>query len=55
MQNDALQQILMTASRERSERSVLRIIVDSLAVNTRDSVCILRHWREEYIRWDGAA
>jgi transcriptional regulator with GAF, ATPase, and Fis domain len=31
MQNDALQQILMTASRERSERTVLRIIVDGLA------------------------
>src|SRR5260221_8028524 len=31
MQNDALQQILMSASRERSERTVLRTIVDGLA------------------------
>ena len=31
MQNDAFQQILMSASRERSERTVLRTIVDGLA------------------------
>jgi hypothetical protein len=42
MQNDALQQILMTASRERSERSVLRIIVDGLA--GQPHVALARIW-----------
>jgi hypothetical protein len=42
MQNDALQQILMTASRERSERSVLRIIVDGLAAQPH--VALARIW-----------
>ncbi len=42
MQNDALQQILMTASRERSERSVLRIIVDGLG--EQPHVALARIW-----------
>src|SRR6516162_7801946 len=42
MQNDALQQILMTASRERSERSVLRIIVEGLA--EQPQVAVARVW-----------
>jgi transcriptional regulator with GAF, ATPase, and Fis domain len=42
MQNDALQQILMTASRERSERRVLRIIVDGLA--EQPHVALARIW-----------
>ena len=42
MQNDALQQILMTASRERSERGVLRIIVDGLA--EQPHVALARLW-----------
>src|SRR5262249_54537840 len=42
MQNDALQQILMTASRERSERTVLRIIVDGLA--DQPQVALARIW-----------
>ena len=42
MQNDALQQILMTASRERSERTVLRIIVEGLA--EQPHVALARIW-----------
>ena len=42
MQNDALQQILMTASRERSERTVLRIIVDGLG--EQPHVALARIW-----------
>jgi hypothetical protein len=45
MQNDALQQILMTASRERSERIVLRIVVDGLAEQPQVAlarICLLR-------------
>jgi transcriptional regulator with GAF, ATPase, and Fis domain len=42
MQNDALQQILMTASRERSEHAVLRIIVDGLA--EQPQVALARIW-----------
>ena len=42
MQNDALQQILMTASRERSERTVLRIIVDGLG--EQPQVALARIW-----------
>lgn len=42
MQNDALQQILMTASRERSECRVLRIIVDGLA--EQPHVALARIW-----------
>ena len=42
MQSDALQQILMTASRERSERTVLRIIVEGLA--EQPDVALVRIW-----------
>ena len=42
MQNDALQQILMTASRERSERTVLRVIVEGLA--EQPHVALARIW-----------
>ena len=42
MQSDALQQILMTASRERSERTVLRIIVEGLA--EQPHVALARIW-----------
>ena len=42
MQNDALQQILMTASRERSERTVLRILVEGLA--EQPQVAVARVW-----------
>jgi transcriptional regulator with GAF, ATPase, and Fis domain len=42
MQNDALQQILMTASRERSQRTVLRIIVEGLA--EQPQVALARIW-----------
>jgi transcriptional regulator with GAF, ATPase, and Fis domain len=42
MENDTLQQILMTASRERSERSVLRTIVDGLA--GQPHVALARIW-----------
>ena len=42
MQSDALQQILMTASRERSERTVLRIIVEGLA--EQPDVALARIW-----------
>jgi transcriptional regulator with GAF, ATPase, and Fis domain len=42
MQTDALQQILMTASRERSERGVLRIIVEGLA--GQPHVALARIW-----------
>src|SRR5258705_3843948 len=42
MQNDSLQQILMTASRQRSERRVLRIIVDGLA--EQPHVALARIW-----------
>jgi transcriptional regulator with GAF, ATPase, and Fis domain len=42
MHNDALQQVLMTASRERSERTVLRIIVDGLA--EQPQVALARIW-----------
>src|SRR5262249_54680993 len=42
MQNDALQQILMAASRERSESTVLRIIVDGLAAQPH--MALVRIW-----------
>jgi transcriptional regulator with GAF, ATPase, and Fis domain len=42
MQNEALQQILMTASRERAERRVLRIIVEGLA--EQPHVALARIW-----------
>jgi transcriptional regulator with GAF, ATPase, and Fis domain len=42
MQNDALQQILMAASRERSESTVLRIIVDGLAAQPHTA--LVRIW-----------
>lgn len=42
MQNDALQQILMTASRERSECQVLRIIVEGLA--EQPHIALARIW-----------
>jgi transcriptional regulator with GAF, ATPase, and Fis domain len=42
MENDALQQILMAASRERSERTVLRIIVDGLAAQPHTA--LVRIW-----------
>src|SRR5271155_1904807 len=42
MQNDALQQVLMLASSERSERTVLRIIVDGLA--GQPHVALARIW-----------
>jgi transcriptional regulator with GAF, ATPase, and Fis domain len=42
MQNDALQHVLMAASRERSERSVLRIIVTGLA--EQPHVALARIW-----------
>jgi hypothetical protein len=42
VQNDALQQILMAASRERAERTVLRIIVEGLA--EQPQVALARIW-----------